>query len=95
MLINSNDIVLIGKTATVSMWSLVAYGLVVFSQDVSLLINLFASVTVIIHILLVLLTKLTSNSKSAAYYRAILLWGVFAILEQYHLQHPRPQPSNR
>ncbi|MGI2109861.1 DUF1145 domain-containing protein [Shewanella frigidimarina] len=87
-----NDIVLIGKTATLSMWCLAAYGLFIFSPDVSLFLNVFASITAAMHILLVLLTRLKNlrNNKPAVHYRAILLWGVFALFEQYHSRHSSP-----
>ena len=87
-----NDIVLIGKTATLSMWCLVAYGWFIFSADVLLFINVLACITAVMHLLLVLITFLKNprNNKPALHYRAILLWGVFALFEHYHSQHSNP-----
>ncbi|MBO1897192.1 MULTISPECIES: DUF1145 domain-containing protein [unclassified Shewanella] len=92
MPISIHDIILIGKTATLSMWCLVAYGLFIFSPDVSLFINTFAFITAAMHMLFVLLTRLKNfrNSIPAAHYRAILLWGVFALFEQHHSQYASP-----
>ncbi|MBB1438056.1 DUF1145 domain-containing protein, partial [Shewanella sp. SG41-4] len=87
-----NDIVLIGKTATLSMWCLVAYGFFIFSPDVSHFINVFACITAIMHMLLALIARLQNirNKKPAVHYREIFLWGVFALFEQYHSRHSSP-----
>ncbi|MGX9463419.1 hypothetical protein ACWXWU_19635 [Shewanella sp. A14] len=84
-----NEIVLIGKTATLSMWCVVTYGLFVFTPEVSEPLNLLASITAVIHILMALLTGiiLSCKNKKSAHYGAILLFGVFAILERYHSKH--------
>lgn len=84
-----NDITLIGKTATLSMWCLVAYGLFAFSPEVSDCLNLLASITLAMHALMALLAGIimSRKNKTSAHYGAILLFGLFAILAQYHQQH--------
>ncbi|WP_167495969.1 DUF1145 domain-containing protein [Shewanella polaris] len=84
-----NDITLMGKAATLSMWCVVAYGLCVFSPEVSETLNLLASITAVMHILMALLTGifLSHKNKKITDYGAILLFGLFAILDQYHSQN--------
>ncbi|WP_350432349.1 hypothetical protein ABIS04_01235 [Shewanella sp. H8] len=84
-----NDITLIGKTATLSMWCLVAYGLLAFSPEVSESLNLLASITLAMHVLMAMLaaTILPRKNIISVHYGAILLFGLFAILDQYHSQN--------
>ncbi|MCT8988526.1 DUF1145 domain-containing protein [Shewanella phaeophyticola] len=76
-----NDLVLVGKTATLSMWGLFAYGSFVFSQDVTTLLTLFAAFTAVMHLLLLLAVCLSPKGRHQPIikYAAILLWGIFAL----------------
>lgn len=76
-----NDLILIGKTATLSMWGLFAYGFLVFSQDVTTILTLLAAFTAVMHLLLLLAVYLCPKGKHqpTIRYAAILLWGVFAL----------------
>ncbi|GGB45167.1 DUF1145 domain-containing protein [Shewanella inventionis] len=84
-----NDLVLIGKTATLSMWGLFAYGFFVFSQDVTSILTFFAAFTATMHLLLILVVRLSAKGhyQPNINYAAILLWGVFALGEL------KPQPA--
>ena len=76
-----NDLILIGKTATLSMWGLFAYGFFVFNQDVTTLLTFFAALTAVMHLLLLLAVCLSAKGKYQPIikYAAILLWGIFAL----------------
>ncbi|MGI2170162.1 hypothetical protein ACROAE_08190 [Shewanella sp. MF05960] len=82
-----NDLILIGKTATLSMWALFTYGFFVFSQDVTAILTLIATLSAMMHLLLLLAVCLSPKSKYQPIikYAAILLWGIFA------LGHLKPQ----
>ncbi|GGP44091.1 DUF1145 domain-containing protein [Shewanella saliphila] len=76
-----NDLILVGKTATLSMWGLFAYGFFVFSQDVATLLTLVAAFTAVMHLLLLFLVYLSPQVKRQPIikYAPILLWGIFAL----------------
>ncbi|GGP60063.1 hypothetical protein GCM10009347_28040 [Shewanella algicola] len=76
-----NDLILVGKTATLSMWGLFAYGSFVFSQDVATLLTLLAAFTALMHLLLLLAVCLSPKGRHQPIikYAAILLWGIFAL----------------
>ncbi|MDD8060870.1 MULTISPECIES: DUF1145 domain-containing protein [Shewanella] len=85
-----NDLVLVGKTATLSMWGLFAYGSFVFSQDVTTLLTLFAAFTAVMHLLLILAVRVSPKGQyqPSIKYAAILVWGVFALGDL------KPQPTS-
>jgi len=75
------DIVLIGKTATLSMWMLCAYSCAIpFDAGAAALLLAVASITALMHTLLLLLVLARNPLRFRRQYRAILCWGVFGLL---------------
>ncbi|WP_445772478.1 DUF1145 domain-containing protein [Shewanella sp.] len=76
-----NDLILIGKTATLSMWVLFVYGFFVFSQDIATLLTLLAAFTAVMHLLLILAVRVSPKGQNqpCIKYAAILVWGIFAL----------------
>jgi uncharacterized protein YhhL (DUF1145 family) len=80
------DIVLIGKTATLSMWMLFAYSCVIpFDSGATALLLAVASITALMHTLLLLLVLAGKPLRFRHQYRAILCWGVFGLLSPTEL----------
>jgi uncharacterized protein YhhL (DUF1145 family) len=76
------DIVLIGKTATLSMWILFIYSSAIpFAPGATQLLLVVASITAIMHILLLFLVLVLKPLRfRRQHYVAILCWGIFGLI---------------
>jgi uncharacterized protein YhhL (DUF1145 family) len=76
------DIVLIGKAATLSMWTLFTYSCVIpFDPGATALLLAVASITALMHTLLLLLVLAHKSLRFRRHhYVAILCWGIFGLI---------------